>query len=68
MSACGKIRYESKADAKVGARRRRHHGHVLGRPYRCLKCNEWHLSNRAAAEDRAFHRARRRGEAEGEHP
>lgn len=64
MRCAEKKRYESKALAKTGARRRHHHGQELGRPYRCTECGYWHLSTRATAEDRAFHRAVARGEDE----
>lgn len=61
---CGKVRYLTKSDAKLGARRARGDGNHRTFPYRCPDCGYWHLSSVDAKTREAF-RARDRSEREG---
>ncbi len=57
MSACtDKVRYDSKAMAKLRARRLHSRGRGKARAYRCPECSYWHLTT-ASAGGREFYRA-----------
>ena len=58
MKCVDKTRYETKAKAKLAARRNHHFGHARGRPYRCPECGWWHNTS-ADAEARSYHRGRK---------
>jgi hypothetical protein len=57
VSTCAdKVRYDSKAMAKLRARRLHSRGREKSRPYRCPACGMWHLTSTSAA-GREYYRA-----------
>lgn len=59
MTCQEKRRYETKARAKIAARRLHQRGHPRASAYRCPECGFWHLTSANAA-SRSFLRAKGR--------
>ena len=59
MRCAEKVRFETKAKARLAAGRYHQYGNARGRPYRCPECGCWHLTS-AGAELRSLLRAKRR--------